>query len=593
MSVLETPRILFSGEISWDPIVTNNYPNFYDEDTCEPVPASGPVQAFRKSAIDAVASGNWNPHGTHRSAFYESAVSGADLGEGVLTDDPFVGAPANFLGMLVDAEPYGGVTSQLFFDSMQFGIPGGCRISLPQNPRFIARYINFTRNSSNRMIAGVGSVIWQTSFPKGDELKIDAQNSPVLQALAKAVEDPDVLGLTVRWNAYRTIYYGDPCLRNGSASSQAAAQALTAKLNAGGFQPNPARSQLVGVIGLWRRNEPASEPGDRALLSNPPKEIVATAFARLAGDKLTIDLGNSISEVDDLLNKQNLGTLQVVAANGGDVVATLGTLSYAQYDRASYDRGSGIVTMKLAPDAADAAAANDIQVRSGEGEVLLAEAALRPLPLEHNRYVDETEPARPLTVQLYDRGRPAQGGVEVTLYDGNTMAPIGTASTDAGGQVQFDIAPIAGGAVQPYVFGAGPGSAPDQLDPQLTPYAYVRTLPADEDIAKKDPSWANTYNYVLANWNAMAPCMDNWLRLDDPDQVRAYKAVLMKLTDPGNFERYRYMPVTRDMTAGERTLLYAFLDSPPEAHSAPLEAAAPRAQPPLRDVARLSRAMRS
>jgi hypothetical protein len=35
MSVLETPRVL--GEVTWDPIVTNNYADRYEETTAEPV----------------------------------------------------------------------------------------------------------------------------------------------------------------------------------------------------------------------------------------------------------------------------------------------------------------------------------------------------------------------------------------------------------------------------------------------------------------------------------------------------------------------------------------------------------------------------
>lgn len=68
------------------------------------------------------------------------------------------------------------------------------------------------------MIAGVGSAVWQTSFAESDGLCIDAQNSRALRALAEAVDAEDVPGLTVRWIACLTIYYGDPCLRNGSAS---------------------------------------------------------------------------------------------------------------------------------------------------------------------------------------------------------------------------------------------------------------------------------------------------------------------------------------------------------------------------------------
>ncbi|PMU87757.1 hypothetical protein, partial [Pseudomonas sp. GP01-A4] len=71
---------------------------------------------------------NWNPAGTYRSVFYDCCVSGVDIGAGLDTTDPFVSAPVNFAGMLIDAEPYGPYSSQLFFDSIHLGIDGGCRI---------------------------------------------------------------------------------------------------------------------------------------------------------------------------------------------------------------------------------------------------------------------------------------------------------------------------------------------------------------------------------------------------------------------------------------------------------------------------------
>jgi hypothetical protein len=84
----------------------------------------------------------------------------------------------------------------------------------------------------------------------------------------------------------------------------------------------------------------------------------------------------------------------------------------------------------------------------------------------------------------------------------------------------------------------------------------------------------------------MAPCMDNWLDLGNPDQVKSFAALLHRLTDRANFEAFRYMPVTRDMTAGQRTLLYKFLDgTQPVLES--LEAAGP--EPSLKQM---SRAMR-
>jgi hypothetical protein len=320
MSVLEIPHILFRGKIAWDPITTNNYNTMYDEASASwaQIPAET-AKGFRDEAIIAVENGSWNPGGTHRSTFFDTQISGVDTGAGVATDDPFVKAPVSFQGMLVDCEPYGTFSSQLFFDSLSLGIAGGCRIYAPRTTRFTARYINFARNGANQMIAGIASVIWQTAFAKTDGLEIDAFDSPALQALAKAVEDPDVLGLTVRWNSYFTVYYDDPLLGDASDKAKqserkaAHVAALQAKLKGGGFQPNPARSDVVGVVGLWRKGEPIHEPGDRALLSAEGNVAFGTAFARLDGNTLTLDLGNSVSEVDLALTKQDLGTIDVVS----------------------------------------------------------------------------------------------------------------------------------------------------------------------------------------------------------------------------------------------------------------------------------------
>ena len=88
MSVLETPRIYFKGEVSWDPITTNNYDTNYDEskgDTIYPQ-AVNKVKAFRAQSIAQVVPGSWNPHGTHRVTFYNTAVCGFDVGAGLATE---------------------------------------------------------------------------------------------------------------------------------------------------------------------------------------------------------------------------------------------------------------------------------------------------------------------------------------------------------------------------------------------------------------------------------------------------------------------------------------------------------------------------
>ncbi|HEX8380558.1 MAG TPA: hypothetical protein VF619_08430 [Allosphingosinicella sp.] len=626
MSILDTPRLYFTGQMVWDPIVTNNYGpdptqqppfvGFYDEDACVPLPPSDPVADFRQRAIDFVDPANWNPHGTHRSNFL-AEISGVDTGGGLDRSDPVVGSPADFLGMLVDAEPYGTFSSQLFFDSMQFGINGGCRISCPRSFRVMSRYVYFNRNSYNTVKAGVASVIWQTSFPKEAGLRLDAQNSPALQALAAAMESDDVLGLTVRWNTYRTIYYDDPSIRTNSGGQLSIdAQALIEKLNVpNSFQPNPARSLMVGVVGLWRKGEPACEPGDRALLAQGPpfNQTVGTAFARVTGGALVLDLGNSIREVDANVSKEPLGTLSVCAmsADGASVVQVLGTLSYPEYSRVSYEDTSGLITLPLSPSQACIAGSAPLQLRSGS-TVYLAEPVVQPagrllraaVMTQQNIYMDEGDAPVPVGVQVLDTGSVTNSGIQVNRYSfddsSGAVAPVDSAETDSNGIAWFDVAAASGGAVDCYLFTVGAQAAePATLDPQIYPYIYVRTLPADSDIGAMEPTWENVFNNVLAKWNAMAPCMDNWLWLDDPAQVHAYGGILRKLTAPAAFEAYRYMPVVRDMTQGERTLLYAFLDAPLDPDARPFKALLAEAgdgasgAPALPESTRLSRAMRA
>jgi hypothetical protein len=600
MSVLEAPRILFRGSVAWDPITTNNYDNLYDEDADTPVwpSAHDVVTAYRQEAIAAVAgAGSWNPHGTHRSTFFGTSITGVDRGDGVRTDDPCVQSQVVFQGMLVDVEPYGAFTSQLFFDSMLFGVRGGYQVLCPRTSRFVARYINFSRNRANNMIAGIASVMWQTSFAKTDRLVVDPHDSPALQALAAALDDDDVLGLTVRFDTYGTVYFDDPSLSNGAPQTAAAERALQAKLELGGFQPNPARSKLVGSLGLWRRGEPAQEPGERTLVPAGASPL-GSAFARLAPDALVLDLSNSVPETDRSFTKADLGDLLVTAVDPSTGDTTdLGTLTYSDYRREAYETGCGIVTLAVPRDAARSAADGELQIRkAADGSVLLAEQPVRFVPVPPNQYVDQGAAAT-VAFQSYSRGGPVAGQRQVVVYTmdnaGSTITGTTTLSTDENGLVSFPV-PSTNPGVVAFVPAADASAPPSQgINPLVHTYAYLRTLSADAYVAGLDPTWENVYRYVLANWNALAPCMDNYLRLDDPAAVLAAAAVLRRLTDPSRFESFMFMPVTRDMTAGQRALLYAFLDAgPPRADSDAREAVARTTSPTRPAAAQLGTATR-
>lgn len=629
MSILEFPRAYFRGEIAWDPVTTNNYPSgqapaAYDETNCDSlintnrVMSAAQVSSFRSAAINEVASkGNWNPDGSYRCPFYNTFVSGADLGDGLVVTDAFTSAPVIFTGMLVDCEPYGAYSSQLFFDDMSFGILGGCRIFGKRAIRCNDRFINFQANPSNNIIAGVASVMWQTVFPKDQGLQIDPFDSNVLKRFQSKMQDPDVLGVMVRFVTYRTIYYNDPTLSNGLPSRNAG-KAFEAVLQAGGFQPNPARSKLVGTVGLWRRGDCATEASDRALIATfatipgQPSAanggpVVATAFARATEKGLALDFSNTIPYSDRATDKFNLGTLTLTASDPPPAVAVaqVATIDYSHYDRAAFEATSGIIDVPLSPGQIALLANTNLAISGGDGTSYLQEDVLRAVPTAPNLYMDQGQNAN-LIVQVYQRGVPAGSGIAVTMSDMNSTQSGGwRLLTNANGQVNFALSGSQPG-ITGWVFQTGDNPTlpiGNAFTPLNFTYSYQRVLPADDNIASLPPTWTNTYNYVLANWHAMAPCMDNWLRLGDEQQVRAYAPLIKRLTDPANFELFRYMPVTRDLTAGQRTLLYNFLNSPatvaadaggvvgPPTTAKALVETAPTAA--TIDSHRLSRAMRS
>jgi hypothetical protein len=598
MSILEFPRVYFRGEVAWDPVTTNNYdkvynpaPAWYDETNCDSKIKSQTVDrkveadAFRRAAIDEVAkTGNWNPDGSYRCPFYDTFVNGSDLGEGLETNDAFASAPVTFTGMLVDCEPYGAFSSQLFFDDMSFGIQGGCRIYGKRVHRFNDRYINFQANPSNNMIAGVASVMWQTVFAKDQGLQIDAFDSAVLQRLQDSMRDPDVLGLMVRFVTYRTVYYNDLKLSNGSQDTIAHANVLQEMLNNGGFQPNPARSKLVGTVGLWRRGEAVSEPSDRALISTlaqvpgQPSQanrgpVVGTAFAHTTHKGLALDFSNTIPCANRLTDKLDLGILTVTATDPPPAVAIaqIAKIDLSQYDRAAYEATSGIIDIPFPGDSTVRLANVNLSISGEDGTSYLQEDVLRAVPVVPNLYINEGQSFN-LELQIYSRGLPAGPGIFVAMSNiSNGTTEDRQARTDVYGRASFLLsgrnAEVTGWYFQASENKISPISSP--FSPLIFTYMYQRVLPADEHLEKMEPTWTNVYNKVLAGWNAMAPCMDNWLRLDDEKQVRSYGSLIKRLTDPANFEMFRYMPVTRDLTQGQRTLLYRFLDSPPSPEASP------------------------
>jgi hypothetical protein len=306
-----------------------------------------------------------------------------------------------------------------------------------------------------------------------------------------------------------------------------------------------------------------------------------------------MDFSNSVSETDINGDKQDLGTLNVFAVDPLTQTAfPLGSIESSQYNSAAYQASAGIITLPLPEGPLPDLSTQLLQLNNSNGQPLLIELPLRAIPTTHNLYLDEGA-STTATFQIYDRGVPVKISIPLVMFRldsaGDKVVQSFKIVSDANGVISL---PLTGGpgTIAAYVPSLSPAENVGQagLNPQVNTYMYLRVRPADSYIGSLSPTWANVYAHVLANWNAMAPCMDSWLKLNDRAQVRAFAPMLKQLTDPANFENYLFMPVTRDMSRGERALLYNFLDLP----AAETSTEQTTDVAPIRSFAQRSRALR-
>jgi hypothetical protein len=230
----------------------------------------------------------------------------------------------------------------------------------------------------------------------------------------------------------------------------------------------------------------------------------------------------------------NLGPLSVVAVDPANQSTTdLGTFAYTPVRSRGLQCERGIVTIPLAAGSAADAADNDLQLRTRVAPCCSPKRRFARSPMRRTlisaksrpraRRSESTTAVRPrrclfrLSSSDDDRARRHD-----RRYDSDDAPrerrPLFPVNRTKGGIVCFVPSPGA-----PIHRRSGDQHAEPQLP--LSPHATRRReyWPAAPEL--------------VANWSAMAPCVDNWLMLDDPAQLKAYAA-----EGSANFEHFLFMP---------------------------------------------------
>ncbi len=576
MSVLSFPRLYFQGYLSWDPNVSNNTTIVWDPVGVNVVfPPGVDANTYQQYIIDNADGnlGDWNIYGTHACDFvqYQSfitTITGGNAGQGLVTSgDGVIGQPLSMPGRLVDLDPRGSDTSQYFFDQFTIGDSGAPLISAPRAYRMHSRWINFNRNLNTQndpriQIAGVAGALWQTAFPAAS-VQLNSSGSNLLGAFATAFQKPGVLGIMVRFNVYRTLYFQNGVFNDIQQAPQTMSEAQ-ALYQQGQMFSNPAYSVVTGTVGLWKENDVPSAPGGRFLVPNsnaPLGPVVAEVNANL----LSLDFGSAIPETDFDLDKQSFGTLTVTSG-----ATTIGTITEAAYGMAAYEANGGIIDLTL-PDGASLPGPISITGEfNGQPLTMYSESEYAAQTDTKNIYLDE---GGQQTVTVYSSllGEPAAAGtlVQVTQYPSTESGPtpLTTLTVGAGGLASFNVSAAQPGyqyyRFQPYAAGTTPPPPPSAIDPTSDFYCGVRTLPFDDALNKNTPDSALTWQFVYTNilqpFNlceaAAMAAIGIPLNSQSFWETPSMAAQIAARTAAPFVENTGYMPVTRDLSDGLRKLL--------------------------------------
>jgi len=469
MSVLDLPRLNFSGETLWNPDTANNSPGTYDENTLQQNPAI-PLANFVNWLCSLASppppgqqglNGSWNVYGDQGCWFRNARIVGVQSAYGkTASSDPICTDPSALLQMvgeafseggtpparMVDVAPYQSTTTQLFLKWLQLGTQTlGFRAAAAS--RMYLRWSMLRNVDFNELpIAGVAGVLFQTSAFAKDIQWFGIEKSPALQALQTAANSAPNQGIAIQFAVYLTLYYKNATFNGQPISS---AQVL-AKAYAAGFKgPNPAQSNLTGTIGVWGPNELATAPTQILLSPKNPvtPPLVGLPSARAAQEGLIASkaaaptpfpLGPAVAKLDanakylavsflttilekDLVpEKQNFGplTLQVSDASGKPL-STIATIPYLDYTRANYVKTSGILDYPLTTDQVNLIknSANALQLsvmQSGKPVIALQQAPLVIETDQRGEYLDQSE-TKTMTAKVYRNGQPAGNDVKVLV----------------------------------------------------------------------------------------------------------------------------------------------------------------------------------
>lgn len=570
MSYLSTPRLHFAGQFQADPPTVNNDPQHFDSATFRSnyqIPGPGATNGW------------WNPRGSGAWRFRDCTVTRVVYSDGTHCDDPnvdpVVGAAVNDTdqrveGKLVDLDPEQQMVSQIWGFQVVLtpaleGLGGG--------PQFGFR--------SDFAMAPFAD-LW-ARFPKG-------QPDSFFGAFYQSV-----LAIT-KWFGAKNSRFLQELLPTPPKEGEPLPK-LSIKFLVDGYNDDRSAAaftfgRVVGTIGPWNPGEPEHFVAGRALWQTPGSPLGATAYAAVANNIITLDLGNSLptQAAGGAIADQGNLWLAALPASGAPVL--IGEISY--HAPRWYERTAGLVSFQLSDTQAAAVASSPlavVQTGLSGPQPLLLEASTGVF-VRADQFVFRLNPGDATAATFYATkfGQPVAQQIALA-YDASIMAgqtdqgpvpgpatvgepqsactfPL-TVTTGANGQASLPIQAADPGHPRQYIDGQlygvvyAPGDQAPPVGTVQNPSQILNVLVWSGYTIPETPTWMRDVQPVLQQYANLYPVMLPIVNLGNYASVMSRRAIMQNVFEPQlPMADPNYMPVTRDMSRAKRTMVHRWLKCP-------------------------------
>ncbi|BCQ65197.1 MULTISPECIES: hypothetical protein [Pseudomonas] len=614
MSILNGPRLNFWGGIEANVSLPNNSPTIPSEPSnpdsqetlslfnlttstlypeAELYSDDQLTEMINAPTGDYYTAGGWNHYGQHVVTLDQVAISSQGTPGNISTQGDLVGEPFYLLGsvdpvtgaapvtgpMMVDLDPTGTSTSQIYLGGLQIGNSTPPQLLVKGNTvcssyDLAQRIIDPEQDApGSNTISGS----FQVTFSRDQIISYNRDN-PLLRAI---IEAPGATGIVVRFVMF------EMCPRMTTPQ-------LDADYAAHRYTSNPSIGRVVGTLAPAFAGEPLIVTPGRQL-SNPSTRSVGYASV-LDNNLLSLDMLNIIPKQafrsDRTDNTSPIGPNanfgQVSISAGSTLLSTLDPLRSPLFDYYVY---GGIVDLPLTAEQRQAASLELLSIKAplthydtsdGTPVAINVNALEQPYRLSSNQrnlYLEDYPKGVEITLQLSQLGQPVNKDTVISITAGpaNTFVKAPYKASQYWDFLDFEPRQTVKAGQSGVTFKvtlkpgcealAGFAALTCKVEDGKSNGFFInlrKFATTDFGIAPGSAvTWDQVYKNVLRFHYLAFPAMSRYIALNQQDAVWGSRQMILLRTSQEYLGTTLYMPVVRSMSASQRALLKCWLTSEP------------------------------